>query len=251
MDLLRDRKTFDRVQALLGGSNYRSHELTYAGELITCGHCGSPITGECKTKKTKSGEKHYRYYRCSKYNTPGHPRIRLREAELDQQVLDLFDKIKIDDPKVRDWFVRALQAKVRDGQKQTEKYSAEINRQLTSLRDQQNRLLNLRLMEEIDKNTFAEKNTELRDRIAQLSLQLEADDRNRAEQGEVALKVFELSQTLKDKWLTADYRAKRRILEIVCLNSFLRDVSLDMTLNKPFDVLAEGLESAENRGDRI
>ena len=30
------------------------------------------------------------------------------------------------------------------------------------------------------------------------------------EQGELALKVFELSQTLKEKWLTADYRAKRR-----------------------------------------
>jgi len=246
-----DRKTFDRVQALLGGNNYRSHELTYAGELITCGHCGSPITGECKTKKTKTGEKQYRYYRCAKYNTPGHPRIRLREAELDQQVLDLFDKIKISDPKVRDWFVRALQAKVRDDQKQTEKQNAEINRQLTSLRDQQDRLLNLRLLDEIDKETFAEKNTELRDRITQLSLHLEADDRGRAEKGEVALKVFELSQTLKEKWLTADYRAKRRILEIVCLNFFLRDVSLDMTLNKPFDVLAEGLESAENRGDRI
>ena len=47
-------------------------------------------------------------------------------------------------------------------------------------------------LEEIDEATFAAKNTELRDRIAQLSLQLDVSDRSRAERGEVALKVFEL-----------------------------------------------------------
>jgi len=40
-----DRVTFDRVQTLLGGQVYRTHELTYAGDLIKCGHCGHPITG--------------------------------------------------------------------------------------------------------------------------------------------------------------------------------------------------------------
>lgn len=246
-----DRKTFDRVQAVLGGSNYRSHELTYAGELITCGHCGSPITGECKTKKTKSGEKQYRYYRCAKYNKPGHPRVRLREEDLDRQVIDLFRKIKINDPKARDWFARSLQAKVRESQKQTEKQTAELNRQLTSLRDQQDRLLNLRLMDEIDKMTYAAKNTELRDRIAELSLQLDVDDRSRAEKGELALKMFELSQTLEDKWFTSDYRAKRRILEMACLNFSLHNVNLDMTLNKVFSALTEDLVLAENRGGQI
>src|SRR4051794_33203528 len=46
-----DRVTWGRVQTILGGSNYRSHEMTYASELIRCGFCGSPITGEAKTKK--------------------------------------------------------------------------------------------------------------------------------------------------------------------------------------------------------
>ena len=46
---LTDRATWDRVQALLGGHVYQSHEMTYAGERIVCGHCGHPITGEKKT----------------------------------------------------------------------------------------------------------------------------------------------------------------------------------------------------------
>ena len=106
-------------------------------------------------------------------------------------------------------------------------------------------------MDEIDKTTFTAKNTELRERIAELSLQIDVDDRSRAEKSETALKAFELSQTLEDKWLTADYRIKRRLLKMACLNFSLRDVSLDVTLNKPFGVLAEGLDSVENRGDRI
>ncbi len=246
-----DRRTFDRIQTLLGGSTYKAHELTYASDLITCGHCGHPITGEAKTKQTKSGEKRFVYYRCTQHNTKGHPRVRLREEDLDRQVLELFDRIRIDKPDVRDWFTRLLQARIRSAQKHNEKQAAEINRQLRSLRNQQDRLLNLRLMDEIDKTTFAAKNTELRDRIAKLSLQIDVDDRNRAERGEEVLKTFELSQTLNDNWLTADYRAKRRLLETVCLNFLLDDVSLVPTIRKPFDVLAEGLESAINRGDRI
>ncbi len=42
---------FDHVQALLGGRTYKHHELIYAGELITCGHCGHVIIGERNIKK--------------------------------------------------------------------------------------------------------------------------------------------------------------------------------------------------------
>ena len=246
-----DRTTFDRVQQLLGGQTYRSHELTYASELITCGHCGRPITGERKTKHTKSGPKDYVYYRCARYTPTGHPRIRVREQELDKQILALFDRLRIQDDNVRHWFRRVLQAKTRKGQKHSAEQRVELTRQLTAIQNQQDRLLNLRLLEEIDEGTFATKNTEFRDRIAQVKLQLETCDRRRAEHSEIALKAFELSQSLREKWLTADYQAKRRLLEIVCLNFRLDGVSLVPTIRKPFDVLAEGLTSVKHRGDWI
>ena len=88
--------------------------MTYAGELITCGHCGHPVTGEIITKKTKSGERKYVYYRCTRYTTAGHPRVRVTEADLDRQVLAMFARIRIEDEKVRDWFLRVLRAKTRE-----------------------------------------------------------------------------------------------------------------------------------------
>ena len=66
-----DRQTFQRVQSLLGDKEYKAHELLYAGELIFCGHCGRPITGEIVKKK--SG-KEYVYYRCARYTSKDHPR---------------------------------------------------------------------------------------------------------------------------------------------------------------------------------
>ena len=246
-----ERSTWDRVQALLGGHVYQSHAMTYSGDVIQCGHCGHPITGERKTKRTKSGERVYIYYRCTYYNVPGHPRIRVTEAELDRQLLAVFDRMRIEDEEVRDWFREVLKAQTHDAQQDSLAQRGELLRQQTLLVAQQDRLLNLRIDDQIDEASFARKQTELRDRLASIKLQLDVLDRSHDENVDLAAKVFELSQTLRSQWLTAVYATKRRILEIVFLNCRLDDVTLVPQIRKPFDVLAEGLVSKESRGDRI
>ena len=218
---------------------------------MSCAHCGRPITGECKTKKTKNGPRSYIYYRCARYTTPEHPRVRVREEELDRQMLGLFDRMRIEDDSVRDWFRAVLASQTKDSQSESLAQRAELQRQETLLVQQQDRLLNLRLGDDIDQETYARKSTELRDRLASIKLQLDAVDRSHDELAELASKVFELSQTLREKWVTADYDAKRRILEIVCLNCTLDGITLCPTMRKPFDVLAEGLVSEKSRDDRI
>ena len=131
-----------------------------------CGHCGHPITGERKTKQTKGGERDYVYYRCSKYSRKGHPRIRLTETDLDQQMLALFGKLRIEDEEVRDWVLRVLRARTREEQDFTREQRVELHRQFALVEGQRNQLLNLRLLEEIDADTYAAKDTELRDRAA-------------------------------------------------------------------------------------
>jgi site-specific DNA recombinase len=189
-----DRHVWDRVQVLLGGRTYKAHELTYAGGLIRCGHCGNLVTGESVEKKQTG--KVYVYYRCTMYKSPGHPPGRVTEADLDRQVMSAFDRIR-QEQSVRDWFARMLRLWAQDQQAQSRQNSSQIQRDITLVTDQQDRLLNLRLLDEIDADTFARKYTELRDRIAQLTLQLEAANRSRDELADVAIKVFELSQALK------------------------------------------------------
>lgn len=240
-----------RVQILLGGKTYQKHLLTFGAELVRCGHCEHPVTGEIKTKKTKAGPKSYIYYRCTRYTKAGHPRKRTTEPELDRQVLELFERIKIQDPAVRKWFVDVLKAKTHDDGKASIERREEVQRQLTQALRREQRLVDLRLDDEIDEDTFAEKRVDLSDRVSELKVNLEALDRGRAEMTDVALKVFELSQTLRDRWLTAEPDVRRRILELVCLNCSLVDGKLVYEIRKPFDVLDEGLNSAKSRGSRI
>lgn len=103
----------------------------------------------------------------------------------------------------------ALRARTRTQQEATADRASDLARQIASLRKQEDQLLNLRLLEEINQSTFAAKSTEFRDRIAQLTLQMEACDRSRSERIDIAVKAFELSQALRDKWVTSDLRAKR------------------------------------------
>ncbi len=243
-----DRVVWDRVQVLLGEKSYKSHELTYAGELIRCSHCGHPITGESVIKPDTGKE--YIYYRCSRYNVKGHPRVRLTEAILDEQILSLFARLRQPES-VRDWFSKMLRLWIQDEQQESRSTADDVQRELTQLRTQQDRLLNLRLLGEIEADTFAGKNTELRDRIAGLTLQLEAGHRRRDEHADLAQKLFELSQSLTERWVAAEYVEKRQILEMLCLNFSLDGGTLVPTMRKPFDMLVEGLLVSSSRGDRI
>jgi len=170
---------------------------------------------------------------------------------LDRDVLAMFDSIKVEDPRKRDWIERFLRERSKHEQLESTQKISDINRQLTRARNQQDELLNLRLLEEIDKETFSRKSAELRDQEDGLKLRLEATSRGRHEQADMAIKVFELSQSLCSKWVTADYVAKRRILEIVCLNFTLDDVNLVPQMRKPFAILAKRSAVPESWGTRI
>ena len=107
------------------------------------------------------------------------------------------------------------------------------------------------MLEEISSEIFSEKNDELQERLDTLKLQVEAEDRQREENADMALKTFELSQSLAVKWVTSDTTEKRQILEILCLNIQLNDVSLCPTMTKPFEILLEGPFVHSSRGERI
>lgn len=244
-----DRSTWDRVQVLLGGKRYQHRDLAFAGNLIKCGHCGHAITGEDKPKKTKNGVKHYTYYRCARYNKPGHPRDRVTGRQLERSFLQAFSKLEVGDEGFAEWLSEVIRAKARDGQQVAQRRLSDLTRQRTAISNQKDALLNMRLADEIDQKTYSEKDSELRDRLAQINLRIEACDRDQDENAELVIKTFELSQSVRGKWLEADSATKREIVEILCLNLTLDGVNLVPEWRKPFALLAEGLVLKNGRGD--
>jgi site-specific DNA recombinase len=244
-----DADTFDRVQCLFGEKTYHARDSVYGAGMVQCGHCNRPLVVEVKVKQTSKGPREYRYYRCARYNQGDHPRTRIGEAEFDSQVLQLLGTMRIEDESVRRWIVSVLRAKSKAAEQNAEGERETLVRELSAVRKQKERLLNLRLLDEIESDTFAAKQAELRTKETRLQAQLEGKGRQQSEQADLAVKVFELSQTLATKWVAADIPEKRLLLEIVCLNWTLDGVSLSPTMRKPFDLLAEGLLVSSSRGD--
>ena len=71
-------------------------------------------------------------------------------------------------------------------------------------------------------------------------VQLETSDRNDREITELAIKAFELSHSLKQRWLTSDYNAKRTILSIMLDPARLNSENVEFSLRRPFDLLWDG-----------
>ena len=246
-----DRPTFERVGILLGNRTYSSHESVYGSALVQCGHCERPLVCEIKTKKTGKGEKEYRYYRCSRYASADHPRHRVTEKDLDKVVLATFDRLLVTDPKVKRWIEAVIRAKANEGMKQSEQERRTIQTQIDKVEKDRDSLLRLRVNNEIDADTFMIKDGKYREQRNLLNIRLEGQGRQRSEMGDLVNKAFELSQTLKDKWVAADIAEKRLILELTCLNLTLNGVTLDITMRKPFDQLAKGLQMNIGSGGRI
>jgi site-specific DNA recombinase len=80
---------------------------------------------------------------------------------------------------------------------------------------------------------------------------MQSNDGDRGEQAALAAKLFELSQALEQKWVRTEYPEKRQMLDSVCLNFSLDDVSLVAEMRKPFNILAEGQLVLSSRGDKI
>lgn len=246
-----DLATFRRVQVLLGNKTYNAHTSVYGAGMITCRHCSRPVVVEVKTKKTKRGPREYRYYRCAGYKTDGHPSIRLREADLDRQVLSMFAMLRIEDKAKRAWIGEVLRARAKGSHEDQKARQSKLRHQQTRLENQLAKLLDMRLAEEIDGNLFGRKRDDLLKEKDEITLHIEAASRQYVENAELAINTFELSQCLEDKWLSADIAEKRQLLKIVCLNFFLDGVSLVPEMRKPFDVLAKRPSVSTHRGDRI
>jgi site-specific DNA recombinase len=106
----------------------------------------------------------------------------------------------------------------------------------------------MRLGGEIDQETFASKQTQLRDRLASVKLQLDILDRS---QWPTQRRKFLNFRKLLSANGFRRTTTKRRILEIVFLNCRLDGVALFPSIKKPFDALVEGLISKNSRGERI
>ena len=79
----------------------------------------------------------------------------MAETEFDKQVLAFFGQMRIEDDSLRTWVVDVLRAKSASAEKTSTTERDRLQRELTKVIQQKERLLQLRLLAEIETETFA------------------------------------------------------------------------------------------------
>lgn len=211
-EVLVDQVTWDLVRQSFNEQSYRSHELVYASRLIRCAHCGHIVTGEEKFKETKKGVKAYVYYRCARYRMDGHPRVRLTESELDDQLqamLNSFTNISDDDRKIIQMVAMAiLEARFEDETVQ----ASESQRLLSLLETQQDKLLNLNLIGTVSDEEFAKKRSEFNDQEQRLKNQMARQEQFGQQVTSASDQAWRVFDVLSNDWMAMERRAKQLAL---------------------------------------
>ena len=210
--VLVDQATWDQVRVSFNEQNYRSHELVYASRLIRCGHCGHIVTGEEKFKETKKGIKAYVYYRCSRYRTAGHPRVRLTEQELDRQLQEMFDSLgHLSDGNRR--LVQMVARSILETRFEDEKVQvSESKRLLSLLETQRKKLLSRNLSGSITDELYDQQRVEFDEQERRLKQQMARQERIGNQIEFVCGHASQVFDVLSNDWLTMERRARQLAL---------------------------------------
>jgi len=253
--LLIDRATFDACQDVLHGKNRRTGDPHHplAGGLFQCAYCGQSITGErIRRRLRRGGHREHLYYGCAN-NHPGpdHPRVRWKAEELEQAVVDDLSELRMPTPEIADWFRMTLEAAVDDLTSSHRRQRTSLVKRKSEIRTMQDRLLNAYLAGSVDEAAFKAKSNELKGETARTDEALERLGTGAADRGRTAIDVFDWAQKAADVWRGSNNSSRREILDSVCLNRTLSDLTLVTTKRKPFDVLAKMPKMKDSRGDWI
>lgn len=253
--LLIDRATFEACQDVLHGRNRRTGKptLLLSGGLFRCAYCGQGVTGEfIRRKLSDGGIREHLYYRCANNNPgPDHPRVRWKAADLEAAIVEDLARLRMPSREVADWFRDALSEAFDDITGHQRRQATALAKRQSELKGMQDRLLTVFLAGAVDEATFRAKSAELGGQMAVVEESLRKLGESDKHRGEVARTVFGWSQNAADLWRGSNSSVRRDILDLVCLNRTLGDVTLYAPKRKPFDVLAEGLKIENSRGERI
>lgn len=207
-----DQMTWDRVRVSFDEQNYRTHELVYASRLIQCGHCGHVVTGEPKFKETKKGTKEYIYYRCSRYCSAGHPRIRLTEKELDEQLCEMLAPLGNLSDEVAG-YVQMVARSILEARYQDETLQlSESKRLLSLLETQRAKLLSRNLSGTVSDELYDRQSVEFDQQEKALQRQLARHKQISSQIEEVSGRAAKVFDVLANDWLKMERRAKQLAL---------------------------------------
>lgn len=206
--------------------------FTYRG-MMRCGSCSRGVTAE--KKKNRFGYI-YTYYHCSRKKPWGeHCRQPVvQERVLESQIVNFLSKLEIH-PSIIEYMLKRLDS-LKPDEEQWIKNSEKVRKKTAnSIESQLEKLLDLRIREQINEEQYLKK----RQKLLIEKQKLEAFERQPKKVIEPAKELFSYASLAKKRFVNGNPNEKRNILKTVSSNLLLKDKNLLIEAKKPFHIIAE------------
>lgn len=232
------KEEFLQVQGVLGDKSVPKTDrkpFSYTG-MIKCGECGCMITAE---EKKKPSGKRYVYYRCTKRKpdvTCSQKTIRVEQLE--SQITDCLSSLTIPDRFVK-WAFEVLQVRNEAESATKTQRLAELQREYAMLDKQLDTLLDLRLQETIDDDTYNARKSNLEQRRERINESLGAVEADGDNWRSVCEKSFVFARDAQSTFEKGDMDTRRHIFKTIGSNFLLLNGNLVVGLKPHFQVIAD------------
>ena len=225
---------FNTVQNILHQKTtpkYRKHFTVFKG-LIKCSECHGTITWEI--------QKGHWYGHCNHYRDCSQKKF-MRQEIIEEQVLQYFDRITVQNKKLADWIIKALKESHSEKIEYQQKCLNELNAQLKRLQTRTDVLYNDRLDSRIDTETYDRKYKEICDEKGRLLHAIKNLGEAEKEYFDLGVNILELSQKAGEIFRNADTEKKRDLLSFVFSDLIINanEGRLNVTYRKPFEIIAQ------------
>ena len=227
---------FEKAQAILKRPTRTRrfrHVFAYAG-LMKCGTCGHTLVPEVHTKR--SG-KRYVYYRC-RSRVGGRPCSTpcLPEAALEQQLQMDLDRIRIS-PKAAAWIADQLRPKLESMLQSRQSSRRAHEQELADAGRELDRLITLRLRDQIDDADFERRRRELLEKQSRLRVQVEQPTESQEQLHARIQSVLEFGKSLPSAFKEGDAVRRRAIFMATCANPVVTGRKALYLAKKPWSFL--------------
>ncbi|KKP86216.1 MAG: Recombinase [Candidatus Roizmanbacteria bacterium GW2011_GWA2_35_8] len=233
----------DMLHREFKSGKYKKHSFLFGGNLLVCGVCGRAVTWEL--------QKGHHYGHCTQFKTECAQKKYIREEKVIEQVLDIFDSVKIKNPKILEWVRKAL---IESHQFETNYHTETVTDIETKKKQLEKRLDTLyddRLDEIISKEFYDGKQKKFQEEIEALTESVNQHTKANFDYMKLGINVFELLQSgreIYDKRLLP--QEKQELLHFLFSNLKLKDEKVVPTFHNGFQVVAERAKKGDWQGRR-
>jgi site-specific DNA recombinase len=248
-DTIITKSLFDICQIIRTGkgrphSRYGKREYLFRG-LLTCANTAKLCTAETHKRTYKNGEKAEWTYVRTYSEAPELKKMWVREDEVEQQVLEILESLAIKDSD----YLKDIMSWIRnthDNKKvHHKKHTAALKKEHTELETKIEKLMELRMSDEISKEEFVRNKKRYKDRQLEIVELIHAYDVTEDEFNNKLILLINIASGASRLFRGSDTHEKREMLSFIFQNLKLNGKKLEYTMRYPFSLFADANKTGE------